>query len=241
MRWLATCCAAAPGAGDEALEKPPGPGEVGGQLLGMTLHRNDKPVIGLHAFHRAVLAFGGLMQARGQASDGLVMEAVDPDLVLAGGVAELGSGIDLDGMGEVASPVTADIVMVEVLDQRASQRNVDDLLTAADAQHGDLLLARLLEKRQLCLVQLTVDRPNLVVLHLSVEGGVDIPSAGEEQAIDVRERGRAGRKLDRLGARGLDGTAIWQVVRLASPRADRDSDFWFFGHPHLVEAPTGAA
>src|SRR2546430_7932153 len=102
MRWL-TSGFAASSAGHEALEEPLGPGQVGRQLLRMTLHRNDKPVVRLHAFDRTVLTLGGLMQARGEAADRLVVQAVDADLVLACGLAKLGRRVDLDGVRQVAA------------------------------------------------------------------------------------------------------------------------------------------
>src|SRR5690348_10898516 len=64
---------------DESLEQRTRPGQVGGQLLGMALHCNDKAVARLDAFHRPVLAVGGLLQAFGQVFDRLVVKAVDPD------------------------------------------------------------------------------------------------------------------------------------------------------------------
>src|SRR5437588_547887 len=86
---LAMCFVAAARPGHEALEQPARPGQVGSQLLRVALHRNDKPVVRLHALDGAVLALGGLVQARSQAADRLVVEAVDPDPVLARRVAQL--------------------------------------------------------------------------------------------------------------------------------------------------------
>src|SRR5690348_11661637 len=134
-KGLAPCLFAPARPGDEALEKRPRPGQVRGQLLRVTLHRNDKPVVGLHAFDRPVLPLRRLVQARREAADRLVVEAVDADLVLAGGMAQLRAGIDdLDGVREVAAPEAADVVVLQVLDERAAQRDVDHLLAPADAE-----------------------------------------------------------------------------------------------------------
>jgi len=46
-----------------------------------------------------------------------VVEAVDPDLVLAGGLAELRLRVDLDGVRQVAAAVPLDVVVFEVLHQ----------------------------------------------------------------------------------------------------------------------------
>jgi hypothetical protein len=173
--WLAACRFAAAGPGHEAVEEPARPRQVGRQLLGVTLHRNDKPVVGLHAFDGVVLALRRLVQPRRQALDRLVVEAVDADLVLAGRVAELRRGVDLNGVSQVLAAVTAHVVVVEVLHQRTAQGYVDHLLAAADAEDRQLPLARLLEEPQLGLVQLAVDGSDLVVLRLAVEGRVDVP------------------------------------------------------------------
>src|SRR2546430_1665033 len=227
---LAPWCVPTSGAGDEALEQLARPGQVGGELLGMALHRNDKAVIRLHALDRAVLALRRLVQAGGETADGLVVEAVDPDLVLAGGVAQLGRRVDLDGVGEVAPPMVTDVVILEVLDERSAERDVDHLLAAADAQHRQLLVAGLAEQPELGLVEVTVDGAYLLVFLLAVEGRVDIPAARQQEPIHLGQLGRAGRELDGLRARRLDRLQVWDVVLLASPGADGDRDPGPFGH-----------
>jgi hypothetical protein len=129
-------------------------------------------------------------------------------------------------------------VVVEVLDQRPAQGDVDDLLAAADAEDRQLPLARLLEEPQLGLVEVVVDGPDFLVLRLAVERRVDVPATGQQETVDVRQRGRAGRELDRLRARRLDRLPVRQVVRLAPEGADRDRDPWLF---YLALAPAGAA
>jgi hypothetical protein len=119
-------------------------------------------------------------------------------------------------------------VVVEVLHQRPAQGDVDDLLASADAEDRQLPLARLLEEPQLGLVQVVVDGPDLLIPGLAVESRVDVPAAGQQQTVDVRQRRRAGRELDRLRARRLDRLPVRQVVRLAPEGADRDRDPWFF-------------
>src|SRR5256885_11599835 len=224
----AACLGPAASPGDEALEEPARPRQVGRQLLRVTLHRNDKPVIGLHAFDRAVLALRCLVQSGRQAADRLVVEAVDAHLVLAGGLAQLGRRVDLDGVGQVAAAEAANIVVVEVLHKRPSKSDVDHLLAATDAEHGDRLLPSLLEQAELGLVQLAVDRPGLVVLLLAVERRVYIPPAGQQEAVHVRQRPRARRELDGLCARRLHRLPIRQGVRLppaAGPPRPRSGVF----------------
>src|ERR1051326_940903 len=160
---------ARPGAGDETLEQAARPWQVGGQLLGMALDGDDQAVVRLHAFDRPVLAGGRLVQPCRQLLDGLVVEAVDPDLVLAGGLPELRARFDLDGVREVVPAVLTHVVVLQVLDQRAAHGHVDHLLPAADAQDGQLALPGLLEHPQLGLVQVAVDRTDLVVLGLPAQ------------------------------------------------------------------------
>src|SRR5207245_9747716 len=91
-------------------------------------------------------------------------------LVLAGGMAELRAWIDdLDGVRKVTAAEASNIVVLEVLHQRSTQGNVDDLLAPADAEDGNLLLTCLLEQAKLRLVQLAVDWPDLFVLLLRSE------------------------------------------------------------------------
>src|SRR5260370_29502439 len=52
----------AAGSRDEALEQMARPGQVGAQLLWVTLHSNDKAVVGLDAFHCPFLARAGFLQ-----------------------------------------------------------------------------------------------------------------------------------------------------------------------------------
>src|SRR5258708_37489324 len=66
--------APAPSPRHEAFEQGARPWQVGGELLGMALHRNDKAVAGLDAFHRPILDVSGLLQPLGQVLDLLVMQ-----------------------------------------------------------------------------------------------------------------------------------------------------------------------
>ena len=80
---------AAASPGDESLEESSRPWQVGGQLLGVALHRNDKAVVGLDSLDRSVVASGCLQEAWCEGLHRLVMEAVDADPVLAGGASKL--------------------------------------------------------------------------------------------------------------------------------------------------------
>src|SRR3989441_6024653 len=210
-------------AGDEPLEKMACPWQVGGELFRMALDRHDQAVVRLDALDRSVLTRRGLMQARGQLLDGLVVKAVDPDLVLTRGLAELGGRFDLDRVGQMVAAVRADVVGFQVLHERAAHRDVDDLLPAADAQNRQLALPSLLEHEQLGVVQVTVDGADLLILLLSVERRVDVPAARQEQAVDLLWQGRrAGQQVDRLSPGGLDRAPVRRVVLRSLVRARRD-------------------
>src|SRR5258708_12837058 len=103
----------------------------------MALDRDDQPVVRFNTLHSSVLAAGGLLQAGAKPLDRLVMEAVDPDLVLAGRSAKLGCRVDVDGVSEVTATERADLVALQVLHQRSTHGDVDDLLPAADPQPPD--------------------------------------------------------------------------------------------------------
>src|SRR5260370_29859165 len=65
--------AAAASPRDEALEELAGPGQSGGELLPMTLNRDDQAVAPLDPFHGPVLAVGGLLQAFGRDLDAVLI------------------------------------------------------------------------------------------------------------------------------------------------------------------------
>src|SRR6185437_9118978 len=110
----------------------------------------------------SVLPVRGAAQARRKLLDRLVVEGIDANPVLARGTAELGCRVDLDCVREMAAAVVADVVVVEVLDERTAHRDVDDLLAAADAEHGEVPLAGLCEEPQLGVVEIAVDRTKLL-------------------------------------------------------------------------------
>src|SRR5438874_12798240 len=109
-----------------------------------------------------------------------------------------------------------------MLHKRPSKSDVDHLLAAADAEHGDRLLPSLLEQAELGLVQLAVDRPDLVVLLLGIERRIYVPRGWQEEAVYVRQRTRGGRGLGGLWARRLHRLAVGRVGRLARARGHRE-------------------
>src|SRR5260370_9145546 len=209
---------------NKALEKRPRPGQVGGEVLWRALDSNDKPVVRLDAFDCAVLAGCGLLEPVSQVLDRLVVQAVDPNLVLAGRPSQLRRRIYLDRVREVTAPERAHLVALQVLTQRAAHGDVDHLLAAADAEHRECALPRLAKKRQLGLIQLRVGLADLFVSPLSVKGRIDVPAAWKEQPVEVRERLGPRQQVHGLGARGHDRPAVGPEILQAPPRVDRDPD-----------------
>src|SRR5216683_2258658 len=171
---------AAPSPRNKALEERPRPGQVGGELLRMTLHSNDKPVVRLDAFDCAVLAGCGLLEPVSQVLDRLVVQAVDPDLVLTGRPSQLRRRIYLDRVREVTSPERAHLVALQMLNQRASHGDVDHLLPTANPEYWDVTFPGLAKHGQLGLVELGVGLAEIFVPPLSIKGRVHVPASWEE-------------------------------------------------------------
>src|SRR3989442_1692022 len=172
------------------------PGHVRSELFGVTLHGDDQAIVRLHPFDRAVLAGGGLLEPVRQVLDRLMVQAVDPDLVLTGRPAQLGRRIYVDRVREVAAAQRAHLVTLEMLNQRASHGDVDDLLAATDAEHREPTLSRLVKKRQLGLIELRVGLSEILVPPLSVKGRIDVPAAWEEQPAELRKHEQDGNEGD---------------------------------------------
>src|SRR5437763_16343123 len=109
------------------------------------------------------------------------------------------------------------VVVVEVLDERAAERDVDHLLAAADAEHGQPFASGLLEQAQLRVVELPVDLAEPPVRLLAVEGRVDVPPARQQQPVHVGQLARADPHVDSDRTRGLYLLAGRAVV--AAPTA----------------------
>src|ERR1700694_43784 len=152
------------------------------------------------------------------------MKAVDPYRGLARCTTELGLGIHLDRMGEVSAAVDSHVVVLEVLEERATHRYVDHLLATTDSEHGELLLSRQAKQLELGVIELAVDRANRLVSFLAVQGWVDIPTTRKQEPVHVREPGAPGRKDNGLPPGGFDRPFEGVVVSGLPLRTDRDAD-----------------
>ena len=125
-------------------------------------------------------------------------------------------------MRQVAAAIPPDLVAFQVLHEGSTHRDVDHLLTPADAEDRQTLLARLLEEPQLGVVELAVDRPDLGIRLFSVEGRVDVPATRQQKTIHLRQRTCARRQVDRLRPDRLDRTPVRDVIVGAALLAGRD-------------------
>jgi hypothetical protein len=131
-------------------------------------------------------------------------------------------GRDAEGVVQaVARPVRR--VSIQVLDERATQRHIDDLLPAADAQGRHRPLHGPARRGQLESVEGRVGRVG-AVHGLAVGDRVDVGAARQEQAVEtfeqrdqrgpVRQRGHQ----DRQAAGGLDRLDIGHAqLRVVEP------------------------
>src|SRR5207248_8674631 len=90
------------------------------------------------------------------------------------------------------------------------------------------------EQAQLGVVELAVDRTDLGVRLLAVEGRVDVPPAGQQEAVQVGERTCSGGQVDGLGADGLHGPLVGDVIVIAPTGARGDPDSGPRAGSHLV-------
>lgn len=72
----------------------------------------------------------------------------------------------------------------DVLDQRSAERDIQELRTAANCKNGLSGLARGVHKSYFSLVAEAVHSPKTLVSRLSVECGIDIFTAGEDESVD---------------------------------------------------------
>ena len=101
----------------------------------MALHGDDHAVLGLHRFDDAV---GAVAVGRSPGASASMAWWWRLLTISCRGATRPSSEcrIDLDGMGQRVARLAVELVTFDVLEERAAQGDVDDLLAAADAQHG---------------------------------------------------------------------------------------------------------
>ncbi len=110
----------------------------------------------------------------------------------------------------------------QVLVQCAAPRDVDDLGAAADGQHGHVALVGGARQRELELVQGAFRRAQARVPIGAVDGGIDVGTAGQADAVDAIQEGvdRAEgqrRDDDRQPAGALDRLQVGEPERHLAP------------------------
>jgi sulfate-transporting ATPase len=109
-------------------------------------------------------------------------------------------------------------VALEVLVQRAAQRDVDGLGAAADAEHRHPHLVDRARELQLEAVERRLGRAERLVGAGAVGRGVEVRAAGQTDAVEALEQrgqrtGAERRQHDRHAARQLDGAHVGQPQR----------------------------
>src|SRR4030088_227596 len=125
----------------EALEQATHPGKII-DLLGMPLHGNQEASLGRFDGFDDVVGFSGYAQLGRYGLDGLVMQAVDLDLRLIDQLRQPGVWIEADAMHQRGARPAVGIgvfdrrhaLVSKILPEAATQRHVQHLLAAADAE-----------------------------------------------------------------------------------------------------------
>jgi len=184
---------------------------VGGQL-----DRLDDPVVGAR----------DRLDVAAELGDRLVVVGVDDRARAERGV-QARAARDGDRMGRVlghrplaergrahalpAVPVAAGVrsrggrVLGAVAVQRAAERDVHHLHPAADAQHRQVALERIVDEGQLERVAVWRDGGERRVRLRAVAGRVDVAPEAEQHAVRVVERGRAGGPVLEVGQQQRHG------------------------------------
>ena len=106
---------------------------------------------------------------------------------------------------DTAHPMAAAAVPFDVLPERAAEKDIDRLHTAADAKDGLAEAEKGVEQRLLLLVPYRVDGQAAVLHRLPVARRVEIPATGEQQAVAARRKAggvtAAGEHADTAGKR----------------------------------------
>ncbi len=135
-------------------------------------------------------------QAGGGLAHGLMVGAVDLDLVHSDDPVQQGFGRDRDGMAGLGARVgllvgeRARDRVGDVLNERAAERDVQELLAPADAEHGHLLSDRAVGQGELEGGPIVLGRDRLVARLGAEMGGVDVEvAARDDEPVDQREIG----------------------------------------------------
>lgn len=167
----------------------------------------DHPISG-RARHEAA--------AQGLLGDGLVMVRVDYQRLVARCGREAAANTWRQLMHDTPLPVVAGCAMsLDVLNEGAAVRDVENLEAAADPEDRQLALDRQPSKLQLLLVADGVDANRSLVFG-AVTRRVDVPAAAEQQPIERVRNGITGIDLDDLGAGSLKGGAVPSDERFVS-------------------------
>ena len=106
-----------------------------------------------------------------------------------------------------AVPAADPAVSVDVLVQRAAEENIDELQTAADAEHRFAACGEKPDERKLTRIAAFVDVGG-AGKHLTVEARMKVAAAGQQQRVGAHRIGRGGESRD-----AQCGEVVWERQR----------------------------
>jgi hypothetical protein len=87
----------------------------------------------------------------------------------------------------------------DILNECASQRDVEELRSTADREYWFPGLARSEYKRYFSLIARAVHGAETLMPRLSIEGGIDVFTTGEHETVDGVDYGARGRRVKKWG------------------------------------------
>ena len=222
----------------------------GGEPLGVPLDAEDGVFRVLHRLVDAVRRLGRGDEAGGHVADGLVVERIDGDGSGEGLVAKAKGAAQLRARGGEGDGLCGDLARLlltmwqygagelrgEVLVECAAEGHVEELVSATDAEDGEVALAGQADELQLVGIADGVDVLERRHGLLAEQVGTDVATSGQEQAVEsVDDRGedaqlgRGGHEHGRAACQddGLEvriGQCLFAVLPI-----DRDADAWACG------------
>jgi len=187
----------------------------------MPLHREERPLtVGmLERLDGAIRSRGNDSEAFTKVFYGLVVDGVDAVQAAADDASDPRISVDQRLGVRLVGTLPDDVVSVrasvarQVLDQGATEGDVEHLVATTDRHRRHLALVRLPHEGELEFVALVVDHLYCFVPFCSVAFRSDIPAAGEDQSVDpveygVKELVLDGEEEDRDAATAQNGVGI---------------------------------
>jgi len=178
------------GSGEELVHDQAGEGVLG-LAFGMPLDGQAEGVVEqFEGFDDAVVGDRGGGEFSADFDGALEVGTVDGDCVLAGPLLKVGFVLDVDRVGSAITGAAVidgvgGVEFGEVLKECAAVGDVDHLEAEADTEDGQFLLAGVFVEEEFESLAARMDQAGGLVLGFIPEGGVEVESAGEDQAVQL--------------------------------------------------------